>query len=90
MYKPDFGWIVLEKPSTYEFKGLLETGLKGLRIAHKWDEEWDTGIWKATRRKGTKTWHEVRYPSDGNVYRHELPLDGYGMDKFWCLIKREE
>jgi hypothetical protein len=89
VFQPECGWMVLPEPLPEQFDELIRQGLRGYKIAHKWDENWDTGIWKAKNTRNGKTWHEVKYPSDGKTYKHELPLNGYGMDKIWCLIKPE-
>ena len=68
------------------FRALVQCKFRNVRAAHRFDNKWDTGIWKPVKGKAKEHW--VYYSSDKVWCKHDLKLDAYGMDQVWCLVTK--
>ena len=86
VYAPEFGWVVMDQPDEEQLSALVQSKFRNVRVAHRFDNKWDTGTWKPVKKKPKEHW--VYYSSDKVWCKHDLKLDAYGMDQVWCLVTK--
>ena len=88
VYAPEFGWVAMDQPDEEQLSALVQSKFRNVRVAHRFDNKWDTGTWKPVKKKPKEHW--VYYSSDKVWCKHDLKLDAYGMpvDQVWCLVTK--
>ena len=102
VYVPDTGFVVMQEPNEADFASLIGRKFrkagKHVRVAYKFDNEWQTGRWESVIARATRAEtelaaiqvaiHTVKFQK--SRYQLKLVLALYGMEGQWCLVEEEE
>lgn len=78
-------WTKTDPPSS----SVTPSDLKNKRIAHKFSDGWAYRFFKHKCTGRFDGLFAFYYDVDRTVWRHELGLDGYGVDKDWVFVTKD-
>ena len=63
--------------------------MKNKRIAHRFSDGWAYGFFKHKCTGRFNGLFAFYYDVDKKIWRHELRLDRYGIDKDWIFVRKD-